>query len=228
MYKYQLWFCISYCRKGEKEKVANGSVESAGTNGLEPRPLVDYKIDTPEVRASVELVTNKYGRGLGFSAEDGDTTPYAPRHRATYPVSFVKGETVTNKLPELIPKVSKGEQSAGQNKISDNSNNSATGERLSPVPNFPAPVLAQTKDSDKSDSDIDNDDQDESVQGAQLPTFQPAPAESMQSSCNGKKPEVALASKSDSDMELEDFDVDDIDRQLELALEKKACYKCFF
>ena len=50
----------------------------------------------------------------------------------------------------------------------------------------------------------------------------------MQSSCNGKKPEVALASKSDSDMELEDFDVDDIDRQLELALEKKACYKCFF
>ena len=25
-------------------------------------------------------------------------------------------------------------------------------------------------------------------------------------------------------MELEDFDVDDIDRQLELALEKKVCY----
>ena len=130
----------------------------------------------PDVKASVELVTNKYGRGLGFSADDADITPYAPRHRATYPVSFVKGETVTNKLPELIPKVSKGEQqSAGQNKINDNSNNSATAERLSPVPSFPAPVSVQSKDSDKSDSDADNDDQDESVQGAQLPTFQPAP-----------------------------------------------------
>ena len=218
--------CIFHFRKREKKKVANGSADSSASNGLETRPLVDYKLDTPEVKASVELVTNKYGRGLGFSAEDGDTTPYAPRHRATYPVSFVKGETVTNKLPELIPKVSK-EQGAGQNKINDSSNNSAAAERSSPVPSFPTPVLNQSKDSDKSDSDVDNDDQDESVQGAQLPTFQPVPAESTQSSCNGKKPEAPVVSKSDSDMELEDFDVDDIDRQLELALEKKVCYICF-
>ena len=60
-----------------------------------------------------------------------------------------------------------------------------------------------------------------------MPTFQAAPAESMQSSCNGKKPEASHVSKSDSDMELEDFD-DDIDRQLELALEQKACYNCLF
>ena len=221
---------IFLSRKKTKKRVASDDVDSSESNGVEPKPLVDYKVETPEVKPNVELVTNKYGRGLGFSAEDGNNTPYAPRHRATYPVSFVKGETVTNKLPELIPKVSKGEQSAGENNTNANSNNSSTkADRLSPAPAFPAPALPQSKESVKSDSDPEEneqDEQDETAQGAQLPTFQAASAEPTAPPCNGKQREGSTAPKSDSDMELEDFDPDDIDRQLELALEKKVEFCC--
>ncbi len=67
-------------------------------------------------------MTNQYGRGLGFLADGTDSPPggaggypgarshraggaaHRPGAAARLPVSFVKGETVTNKLPELLPK----------------------------------------------------------------------------------------------------------------------------
>ena len=209
-----------YCRKKKTKPVTNGATNLSENDGFEPKPLVDYKIETPEMKPNVELVTNKYGRGLGFSADE-EVTPYAPRHRATYPVNFVKGETVTNKLPELIPKVSKADPGASQSR-NDNIRSGAKLDRHSPAPGVPSQKPNKNRDSDKSDSDEDTDDQqNDPVQGPQLPSFQAAP-ESTQTSCDGKQKETPVESKSDSDMELEDFDVDDIDRQLELALEKKV------
>ena len=148
------------------------------------KPLVDYKIETPEMKQmkpNVELVTNKYGRGLGFTADEESVAPYAPRHKATYPVSFVKGETVTNKLPELIPKVSKVEPpSAGQSqsdaiRVGTKARTSqpiSTHAQDRQLPAHSIPLLSneKDKDSDKSDSDEEADDQqsEELVQGQSM------------------------------------------------------------
>ena len=176
------------------------------------KSLVDYTIETPDSapRANVELVTNKYHAGLGFAAEDG-ASPHLPRGRtqnaSKYPVSFIKGETVTQKLPELIPKNAsqKSELYPKPEQVLDRQSPAPEEKEIGPT--LP-PNLAESRSSPVPE--VEDKEYRENSQMHALPHVEK----------KGKK--TAEDSSSGSDVEAEDFDIDDIDRQLELALEKKV------
>ncbi len=199
-----------FCRR--VKKVKHKKLDDSDDKKEAVKSLVDYTIETPDSapRANVELVTNAYHAGLGFASDDG-SSPHLSRGRvqnaSKYPVSFIKGETVTQKLPELIPKnaTQKSELYPKPEQVLERQ--SPGPEEREIGPSLP-PDLGQSRSSPVPDVE-----DKELRENSQMPTLPHV---------EKKLKKVAEDSSSESDVEAEDFDIDDIDRQLELALEKKV------